>query len=242
MASKRRVLLVVSGDRRELTGFGEPGNGLTLFSFGVRWSAWANLNGRRVLLIAHGPGRENAAQGVELACRNFDVGAMVSAGYVGALDPELKVGATLIVHRIIQFNPRVEYAVRLPVCSGEPRPRAATLLTIDEVVQDPGKKAQLRGTGAAAVDMEASAVAAEAVGRGLPFYCLRAVSDEADASLLIDWNRARRRDGTFSRRHVITQAAVRPWRWRQWQALRRDGLKASTALGRLFRQCRFDFN
>ena len=233
---------MVSGDRRELAGFGEPDNGLAPFSFGVRWSAWANLNGRQALLVANGPGRENAAQGVESACKSFDVGAIVSAGYVGALDPELTVGTTLIVRRIIQLSPRVEYAVRLPVCSGEPQPRAATLLTIDEVAQDPDKKAQLRVTGAAAVDMEASAVAAEAARRDLPFYCLRAVSDEADASLPIDWNRARRRDGTFSGWRLLAQAAARPWRWRQWQLLRRDGQRASAALGRLFRQCRFDFD
>ena len=233
---------MVSGDRRELAGFAEPGSGLTPFSFGVRWSAWANLNGWRALLIAHGPGRENAAQGVELACRNFDVGAMVSAGYVGALDPELTVGSTLIVRRIIQLNPRLEYAVRLPVCSRELQPRVAALVTIDEVAQDADSKAQLRVTGAAAVDMEASAVAAEAVRRDLPFYCLRAVSDEADTSLIMDWNRARRSDGTFSGWHILAQAAARPWRWRQLQLLRRDGRRASAALGRLFRQCRFDFD
>ena len=242
MASRRRVLLVVSGDRRELAGFGEPDNGFAPFSFGVRWSAWANLNGRQALLVANGPGRENAAQGVESACKSFDVGAIVSAGYVGALDPELTVGSTLIVRRIIQLNPRLEYAVRLPVCSGELRPRVAALATIDEVAQDADSKAQLRVTGAAAVDMEASAVAAEAARRDLPFYCLRAVSDEADTSLIMDWNSARRSDGTFSGWRLLAQAAARPWRWRQLQLLRRDGRRASAALGRLFRQCRFDFD
>ena len=236
------MLLVVSGDRRELAGFAEPGSGLTPLSFGVRWSAWANLNGRRALLIAHGPGRENAAQGVELACRNFDVGAMVSAGWVGALDPELKVGTTLIVHRIIQFNPRLEYAVRLPVCSGELRPRVAALVTIDEVAQDADSKAQLRVTGAAAVDMEASAVAAEAARRDLPFYCLRAVSDEADTSLIMDWNSARRSDGTFSGWSLLAQAAAHPRHWRKLHVLRRDAQRASAALGRLFQHCRFDFD
>ena len=233
---------MVSADRRELAGFGEPDNGLTPFSFGVRWSVRANLNGRQVLLVANGPGRENAARGVELACKSFDVGAIVSAGYVGALDPELTVGSALIVRRIIQLNPRLEYAVRLPVCSGELRPRVAALVTIDEVAQDADSKAQLRVTGAAAVDMEASAVAAEAVRRDLPFYCLRAVSDEADTSLIMDWNRARRSDGTFSGWHILAQAAARPWRWRQLQVLRRDAQRASAALGRLFRQCRFDFD
>ena len=242
MASRHRVLLVVSADRQELAGFGEPNNGLTPFSFGVRWSAWASLNGRQALCVANGPGRENAARGVEFACKSFDVGAIVSAGYVGALDPELTVGSTLIVRRIIQLNPRLEYAVRLPVCSGELRPRVAALVTIDEVAQDADSKAQLRVTGAAAVDMEASAVAAEAVRRDLPFYCLRAVSDEADTSLIMDWNRARRSDGTFSGWHILAQAAARPWRWRQLQLLRRDGRRASAALGRLFRQCRFDFD
>ena len=241
MASSHRVLLVVSADRRELADFGEPGDGFKPFSFGARWSAWTNLKDRRVLLVANGPGRENAAHGVELACKSFDVGAIVSAGYVGAIDPDLTVGSTLIVPRIIQLNPRLEYAVRLPRCSGKPQPRVAALVTIDEVAQDADSKAQFRATGAAAVDMEASAVAAEAVRRDVPLYCLRAVSDGARTSLIIDWNRARRKDGTFSGRHILAQAAARPWRWRKLRGLRRDGQRASAALGQLFRQCRFDF-
>ena len=242
MVPRHQVLLVVSADRREFAGFGGPRNDLTPVSFGVRWSARANLNGCQALLVANGPGGENAAQGVEFACKSFDVGAVVSAGYVGALDPELTVGSTLIVRRIIQLKPRLEYAVRLPACSGELHPRVAVLLTVDEVAQDARRKAQLWVTGAAAVDMEASAVAAEASRRGLPFYCLRAVSDEADTSLIIDWNRARRMDGTFSGWNILAQAAARPWRWKQLRDLLRDGRRASAALGRLFQQCRFDFD
>jgi uridine phosphorylase len=206
---------------------------------GLRWSAWGILNGQLAMLAAHGPGRENARQAVQTACAQFAVSALISTGVAGALDPDLRVGDTFLPNLVIEFQTQVEYAVRLPAVYPEGA-RRGRLLTVDTVIQDADSKADLRESGADAVDMEASAVAAEAEARGLPFYCVRAISDGAETSFPLDFNRARRPDGTFSGLELIAQAAVQPSSWKELWALRRDAEVAFQALGGFLQACEFE--
>ena len=231
----------MAADRREFQGFARAGWALKRCRIGLRWSASTVVGGCRTLLVAHGPGRHNAGQAVRLAAERFDLGAVVSTGYAGALNPGLRIGDILIAYRVVQFEGRLEYAVRLPVCVPSASVTQGILLTLDQVAQDTGVKVRLRATGADAVDMEASGVAAEAGRRQLPLYCVRSISDEAHTAFEIDFNRARRKDGTFSGWRVLAQAGFRPSRWRHLMKLRRDGIKASLRLGQCLQQCRFDF-
>lgn len=208
------------------------------------------------MLVANGPGRKNAREAVSVACREFPVRAVVSTGCVGALDPELRAGELFLADRVIESGTGAEYPVQLEVEFGstsrselaspasdrsasELVPAVGALLTVDEVAQDAAVKARLRETGARAVDMEASAVAAEAQALGLPFYCVRAVSDDAATSFEIDFNRARRADGTFSGWRVVAQAGLSRRRWSHLATIYRDARKAFETLGAFFRNCRF---
>jgi len=82
-------------------------------------------------------------------------------------------------------------------------------------------------------------VAEQAAQRGLPFYCVRAISDAADSNFGIDFNAARRKDGTFSGWRIVSQAGLSPDRWRELFSLRRDSQIAAATLARLLTQCRF---
>ena len=224
----------------EFAAFPEAGHVLTPLSFGLRWSARATLNGRAAVVVANGAGRENAAAAVRASCRKFNVRAVVSTGFAGALDADLRIADVFVANRIIQFEPRLEYPVRLPECSIHPGPAVGKLLTVDEVVQSAQRKQQLREAGFGAVDMEASAVAEEARRQNLPVYCVRAVSDESGASFEIDFNRCRGTDGAFSGWRVAAQAGISPKRWKRLLALRRDARRASLALGVFFGQAGFE--
>ncbi len=224
----------------EFAGFAAAGHVLRPLSFGLRWSAQTSFGGCPALLAANGPGRKNAAGAVRESCEKFDVRAVVSTGFVGALDADLRVADVFLANRITQFEPRLEYPVRLPECSIHPGPAAGKLVTVDEVVQSAQRKRKLRETGFEAVDMEASAVAAEAGRRNLPIYCVRVVSDESGTSFEIDFNLCRRADGTFSGWRVAAQAGISPRRWKQLLALRRDAHRAALALGAFFGQARFE--
>ena len=197
------------------------------------------MGGRRALLVANGPGRENAAKSVELAAEQFPIAAIVSTGFAGALDPSLKVGDAFLAGRVIQFEGGLKYPVELPAKPLETPAIVGTLLTIDHVAQDASTKASLRQHGAGAVDMEAAAIAQQAAQRGLPFYCVRAISDKAATNLGIDFNAARRSDGTFSGWRIAGQAGLSPSRWLELFSLWRDAQKAAATLARLLTQCRF---
>ena len=203
--------------------------------------------GEVVLLTTHGPGRKNAGHATRWACDRFPIRALVSAGIAGGLDPSLRVGDVVLADSILEVTSRVEYPVRLPFYTTVSEPSAdrlpdpviGKLVTVDSVVQDIVGKAELRKTGARAVDMESSAVVAEAARRGLPFFCVRAVSDTAWTNFEIDFNRARRTDGTFSGWRVLSQAGFSGRRWRHLLRLRSDAVEALAALGDFFGRCRF---
>ena len=112
-------------------------------------------------------------------------------------------------------------------------------MTLDMIVQSARKKAELVASGAVAVDMESAAVAEVAADCGARFYCLRVISDTADADLPLDFNRALRRDGSLSVWNLVSQAALRPGAWKGLLRLRRDASLAAAALARCLAQCDF---
>ena len=242
MQTRHSTLLIVAADRRELEGIAGRKQGFEPFAMGLRWSVRGRLQGRPTLLVANGPGRRNAHKAVSSACHGLPISAVVSTGCVGALDPALRTGELFLADRVIEAETEEEYPVQLnlrPGSHSRTEPAVGALLTVDEVAQDSAVKARLRETGAQAVDMEASAVAAEAAVRGLPFYCVRAVSDDATTSFEIDFNRARRKDGTFSGWRVAAQAGLSRRRWQHLATVYGDARKAFESLEAFFRDCRF---
>ena len=101
------------------------------------------------------------------------------------------------------------------------------------------EKRQLAAAGAMAVEMEAAAVGAAALTRGVPFYCVRVVSDEAGEDLPLDFNRFRNPDGRLSRRRIAAAALKHPGRIPALIKLDRSANRASQALGEFLVNCQF---
>ncbi len=226
---------MVAADRRELAGLSDVRPVKTF----ARWSGEAQLHGRRCLLIANGLGRANASDAVAQACRDYKVDVVVSTGYAGALTPKLQVGNILVVTSVRQREGCLKYPVNLPAYTPRAGVLTGSLLTIDHIAQSVAEKASLAGTGADAVDMEASAVAAEADSRGLPFFCIRSISDDSETDLGIDFNRARRSDGTVSGWRVLGQAVHKPSLLPTLNRLRRSASEASRNLAEFLSECQF---
>jgi hypothetical protein len=87
--------------------------------------------------------------------------------------------------------------------------------------------------------MEAFEVAAQAEKLGVPFFCVRVVSDDAETELGFDFDRARRPDGTVSGAAVVAQAGLSPARWRKLLELKRNGELAARNLAQFLLRCRF---
>ncbi len=143
--------------------------------------------------------------------KRMDVDGIISTGFCGALDPALKVGD--IVREIH---------------------------TIDRVAVTASEKRALReATGAPAVDMESSALAAKAAEWDVPFHVIRAVSDVATEDMPLDFNLYRDSDGRFSRSRIAMAALAKPFsRVPALLRLDRNCRVAARSLGDYFAHCR----
>jgi hypothetical protein len=114
------------------------------------------------------------------------------------------------------------------------------VLTIDHVAQSAAEKRSLRQTGSIAVDMEAAAVAERSGALGLPFFCIKAVTDLAGEDMANDLNAAMRPDGHFDTIKILGSIFCRPLvRLPELLRLRRRSARAARALGDFFADCRF---
>lgn len=152
------------------------------------------IGGKEFSVVGHGIGPKRA---METARRAFDSmpGAelVIGTGVVGALSSELKPGDLILADRIFASRAQGESAEQVAVSSDSHR-RAigkslsaagldfttGAILTTDRVLTIGEKRGAKESSGAIVVDMESSAIAVEAAGRGLPFIVLRAVLDEVD--------------------------------------------------------------
>jgi nucleoside phosphorylase len=236
MVSREPILLAVAADGREFAGFANrrPAD------IDARWGYWSEWAAGKTLMAADGIGREAAKRAVRAALAKHEASAVISIGYVGALRPGWAVGDVFVADRVLLPEAGVEYAVNLPVFEGEPdNVRGGALATIDRIAGTVADKRRLADRGADAVDMEAFEVAEQAQSHGLPFFCIRVVSDDAETDLGFDFDRARRPDGTVSGAAVVAQAGLNPSRWRKLFALKRNGELAARNLAQFLLQCRF---
>jgi nucleoside phosphorylase len=111
---------------------------------------------------------------------------------------------------------------------------------MDRIVRTADEKRTLRASGAIAVEMEAAAVEERAHAHGLPFYCVRAVTDLAGETLANDFQSALRSDGHFDTIIIFTRALRQPVVCiPELLRLRNRSRRAALALGDFFAVCRF---
>ncbi len=191
----------------------------------VDWSRRAKLGGREVLLAANGVGAKRAAAAVDVAAP-VAVEGVISTGFCGALDPALRIADIVAM-------PALGRPGGLPY-------RTGTVHTADHVVTTAAEKAALRESGAVAVDMEAAGVAERAATLGVPFFCIKSVTDLADEDMANEFNRALRGDGHFDRMVILREALRHPSkRLPELLRLRNRCARAARALGDFIADCRF---
>jgi adenosylhomocysteine nucleosidase len=107
---------------------------------------------------------------------------LVYAGFAGALDPTLRIGDVLCVNEVVDTAGRSWHS-ELPADRWAGT-QSGRLFTADQLVATPDEKQRLAAVhGARIVDMESAHVAARCIRAGIPFLCVRAVSDAADRPL-----------------------------------------------------------
>ncbi|MBL8177364.1 MAG: hypothetical protein JNK48_21995 [Bryobacterales bacterium] len=202
----------------------------------VRFAAEAihhNSSLSTVLMVSNGPGRVRAAAACALD-GPFD--AVVSTGFCGGTNPRLRVGDIAVANEV-----RMESRYFAASSPESPKPAmTGPVVSQDRVACTAADKRRLGDTGAIAVEMEAAAVAAFAEQRGVPFYCIRVVSDSVEEDMPLDFNRYRTADGDFDRKAIAFAALRRPFSCiPALRRLQRNCQIASESLGAFLADCRF---
>ena len=220
-----RTWLLVAAERRELEGvLLRLGTAKKLEWPGARFARAAEWKGDRWWMVASGPGPRLVEKAL---AEKKNVNGIISTGFCGALDPALQVG------NIVVWGDAA-VASDAPFARGE-------IFSSDRVAVTASEKRALRNrTGAIAVDMEAAAVKSKAAEWGVPFMCIRVVSDTAADDMPLDFNRFRNADGNFSRTRIALAAMARPFSAMPGlMELDRNCRRASRALGDFLADCRF---
>jgi len=227
-------ILLVASDPMEFSGMLSLASDHGPVPIGVDWARCARLGPYDALLIANGVGKQRAAAAVDAAAE-FAPEAIVSTGFCGALDEALEIGDLVVATSI--DDGKCRYSV-MPIAGGV-ETQAGVIRSVDAVAGSAEEKARLRAEGAAAVEMEAAGVARRAADLGLPFHCVRAVTDRADESLANDFNRALRPDGHFDTISILLGALRDPAvRLPELLRLRSRSVQAAHILGDFFADCR----
>jgi adenosylhomocysteine nucleosidase len=170
----------------------------------------------RVVLAATGDGEQAAEAGISRLLAHHEVDTLIVVGVAGGLDPGLQAGAVVVARAVHNGTgpvgePDREWLGRALQREGTVE---GTVVSSSGIAVDPESKSRLRleleAEGPAVVDLESATYARQAVERSIPYLVLRAVSDTADETLPLDFNRFRGPDGRIDRHRVMRHALLHP--------------------------------
>jgi adenosylhomocysteine nucleosidase len=158
------------------------------------------LDDREVEVVHTGVGEKVCRQRVEKFLKNQQFEFLISAGFAGALNDELRVGDLLLARNFstLALNDRRPFS-SLPI-------RTADLLTLPALIDSSEERNEIaRSTGAAAVDMETEFIARACAEHGIPLLSLRVITDTptqpfpAPPSVLFDIQHQRTHIGVLAK-------------------------------------------
>lgn len=152
------------------------------------------LNGTSVAVIHTGVGRKTCRERLEVLLRRENFHCLISAGFAGAVEKDLRVGHLLVSENF--SNQELLSSTKLTLPEGTTF--LGKLLTVPRMVESVADRESLnRKHGAAAVDMETEVIAELCAAHNLPMLSIRAISDTASepfpapANVLFDLARQR---------------------------------------------------
>jgi len=170
-----------------------------------------------------------AAATAEFVGRELDVDHVVVIGIAGGLGPDVQIGDLLVPEVVVDHDTG---QVCHPAALGGAR-LSGTLMTSGELIVDREILQQLATDGAAAIDMETSAVGAVCEREGIPWSVFRGISDHLRDGLIDGAvGGLAKADGSADIGALVRYLGPRPWRIRRLAKLGRDMSTAATVAAR----------
>jgi adenosylhomocysteine nucleosidase len=135
-----------------------------------------SLHGKSVAVIHTGVGRKTCRERMEVLLRRENFEYLISAGFAGALEKDLRVGHLLVSENF--SSPELLASPKLQLA--DETTFLGKLLTVPRMVESVRDRETLnKKHGAAAVDMETEVIAELCRAHGVPMLSIRAISDTA---------------------------------------------------------------
>jgi adenosylhomocysteine nucleosidase len=181
---------------------------------------WAQRNSEDEWIAAcAGAGQDAATRAFAGIEDGGPIDLVFSVGWAGALRAELAPGSAYNVAGVIDV--RTGERFHCEAGAGE-----IWLVTSSGVADREEKRRLAQIFSAGLVDMEAAAIARLAAARGIPFYCIKGVSDGFKDNLP-DFNRFLSHQGQFQLARFLLFVAPRPWYWPALVRMGENSKKAS---------------
>ena len=223
-----------------------------LFSTGrVRRAPPGDINQPAAVLVQTGIGFQRAESAAKIAANRFPLKLYVSTGFAGGLRNSIRVGDLVIGQKIVSllgsdakvFTSDPEWTQSAEKSAEKAAGRflggihLGSIATVRQIAgRSEDKKTVAKKTDAAALDMEAAAVAGVAEERRIPFIAVRAVSDVLDEDLGFDGGLLLADDGTFKWGAGLFYLASHHAAWGPLNRLRRQTNLAARSLGLFFQE------
>ncbi len=173
-----------------------------------------------IVAVCGGIGMQSTRRAAEAVIALYHPAELHSVGFAGALNKSLHVGDILSPGVVIDGRDGSRHDVN----GG-----TGTLLTFMAVADAAQKRKLAQAYSAAAVDMEAAAVAAAADTHRIVFGATKVISDELDFDMPGIGNFISV-EGRFKTPGFVLYVVLRPWLWKSVVVLARNSRKASRAL------------
>ena len=198
------------------------------------WRADQKLLARNIHLFEHesaivacaGMGSHRASLAVDAALSLGPASELISIGWAGSCTDRYHVGDVIRANIVVDVKTGERF-----FSEGKGQGKRGQDVVVTVVAPASAKEKQRLGVAyyAAAVDMEAAAVARNASARELPFYAIKAISDDADFELP-GTERFITPDGQFREAAFAVYVALRPNLWKSVLTLAKSSKLAAQHL------------
>jgi len=158
------------------------------------WASFCGPSWLTMLVMETGVGRANVVRALDWLMAKptlervaYEPGLLIFAGFAGALTSELHVGDIVLADEVVDEHGcrwQTTWPGALPEGRWSPPLHRGRVLSVDRLVAAAEEKRQLGELHqSSAVDMESAIFAERCAKVGMPFACVRAISDEATTPL-----------------------------------------------------------